>query len=199
MASQANHRPSSCREFVEDLTGHTTRRVPTTDGNASLAELWYLVYQDETGEKHTVKGTTPAIRRSLKEGLLGDAADVLASRRKLGPFEELQAHPEFRDLVLELTEAPAEPVAPSASSSRKTKSTHREETLPPREAQQLTSKAGEATAAPHIALDKTPFAWKRWRGWEWLTWLGLLAIAVLSALAAFYFIPDRLFRWWFRW
>ena len=29
MAVQPDHRPTTCREFVEDLTGHSTRRVPT--------------------------------------------------------------------------------------------------------------------------------------------------------------------------
>ncbi len=100
MAAQADHRPSSCREFVEDLTGHSTRRVPTTMSDAAIGEFWYLIYQDDTGERHTVKGTTSAIRRSLKEGLLGDADNVRASRSKAGPFEPLPVYPEFRDLVL---------------------------------------------------------------------------------------------------
>src|SRR5579871_3671023 len=41
-------RPSSCREFIEELTGKSTRRGA---GSAEVpniaAELWYLVYKDE--------------------------------------------------------------------------------------------------------------------------------------------------------
>ena len=197
MSSQADLRPASCREFVEDLTGHSTRRVPTTDVNATLGELWYLVYQDETGEKHTVKGTTPAIRRSLKEGLLGDAANVLASRTKAGPFDALQVYPEFRDLVLALSTTrrdPAAPVTPSAPPARATKSTRREDTLPPGVVRSIAPHPDQTAGAPHIALDNTRAHGSSRQGWEWLTWLGLLAVAALSALAAYYFIPDRLFR-----
>jgi hypothetical protein len=47
-----------------------------------------------------VKGNATGIRRSLKEGLLGDATNVLISRTKSGGFEPLRSHPEFRDLVV---------------------------------------------------------------------------------------------------
>jgi eukaryotic-like serine/threonine-protein kinase len=205
MASQADHRPVSCREFVEDLTGHSTRRIPTTDSRASLGEMWYLIYQDEAGDKHTVKGTTPAIRWSLKEGLLGDAANVRASRSKAGPFEMLQERPEFRDLILALpgvaeavATAPVSPstplpvAAPNVPAAR-TKSTRREDTLPPGAVQRIPRQTGEAPV-PHIELNATP-AGENWRQyWELLTWLGLIALAAASALAAYYLIPDRLFR-----
>src|SRR5262245_48144122 len=99
MNPNENLRPSSCREFVEDLTGHSTRRLPTTDSSAPITELWYLVYKDDEGTTHTVKGTTSAIRRSLREGLLGDASNVRAARSKQGPFEALRNFPEFRARV----------------------------------------------------------------------------------------------------
>jgi serine/threonine protein kinase len=103
MSSDPNMRPSSCREFVEDLTGHSTRRLSPTDTGAGEmpVDLWFLVYKDEKGVLHTVKGSMQGIRRSLKEGLLGDASNVRASRTKAGPFEPLRNHPEFRDLVVE--------------------------------------------------------------------------------------------------
>jgi eukaryotic-like serine/threonine-protein kinase len=196
MAAQADHRPASCREFVEDLTGHSTRRVPTTESSTSAGELWYLVYQDETGEKHTVKGSTTAIRRSLKEGLMGDAANVRASRSKAGPFEALTAHPEFRDLVLAavLPDDPRPdadaPVAPS--SAAQTKSTRREDSAPPL-ARPIT--APDGNPAPHIALRTTPgpSAWI-----ECLKWLTLIAVAVAAATAAYYYLPAWLFRGWLR-
>src|SRR5205807_5195424 len=100
MNPDRDNRHVSCREFVEDLTGHSTRRLPTTDSSAPISELWYLVYRDDEGATHTVKGTRSAIRRSLKEGLLGDASNVRAARSKVGPFEPLRGFPEFRDLVV---------------------------------------------------------------------------------------------------
>ena len=129
MAAQADHRPASCREFVEDLTGHSTRRVPATMSDAAIGELWYLVYQDDAGERHTVKGTTSAIRRSLKEGLLGDADNVRASRSKAGPFEPLPVYPEFRDLVLAASlpggdPTDATPAAPPAAAARRPHPVH---------------------------------------------------------------------------
>ena len=199
MASQADHRPASCREFVEDLTGHSTRRVPTTESDASPADLWYLVYQDDAGEKHTVKGTTAAFRRSLKEGLMGVAANVRASRGKAGPFESLAVYPEFRDLILALPAGrpDSSPISPSTAPSSvpnipaaRTKSTRREDTLSPSKFPPVAARTGEAPV-PHIDLAG---AGSGGRPLEWLTWLGLVALAVGSALAAYYLIPDSLFR-----
>jgi serine/threonine protein kinase len=100
MSADPEKRPDSCREFVEDLTGQSTRKVqvPQTDGVPQ--DLWYLQYKDEAGEMQLVKGNIGGIRRSLKEGLLGDASNVLASRSKSGEFLTLKSHPEFRDLVV---------------------------------------------------------------------------------------------------
>jgi serine/threonine protein kinase len=117
MSADPQRRPASCREFIEDLTGHSTRRLPSADSSTPLAELWYLVYKDEAGATHTVKGTTSAVRRSLKDGYLGDAAGVRASRSKAGPFELLASYPEFRDLVVSAAPLPsagaAEPARPA--------------------------------------------------------------------------------------
>jgi serine/threonine protein kinase len=101
MSPDPNLRPASCREFVEDLTGQSTRKVNTpSDQSGRLSDLWYLVYKDETGATHTVKGSTEGIRRSLRERLLGDASNVRAARQKSGPFEPLKGFPEFRDLLV---------------------------------------------------------------------------------------------------
>src|SRR5262249_12412414 len=108
MSPAPEQRPASCREFVEDLTGHSTKKIATADV-AAAAEQWYLVYKDEEGEPHTVKGSTQAIRRSRRDGWWGDASNVRASRAKSGPFEALKSYPEFRDLVV----SPAPVSAPS--------------------------------------------------------------------------------------
>jgi serine/threonine protein kinase len=99
MSADRERRPASCREFVEDLTGQSTRRPPPDTGQPAH-DLWYLVYKDENGTMHTVKGSTSAIRRSLREGLLGDASNIRAARTKAGPFEPLRGYPEFRDIVV---------------------------------------------------------------------------------------------------
>jgi serine/threonine protein kinase len=103
-------RQASCREFVEELTGKTTRRSPTPEvAGPPTAELWYLVYRDENGTPHTVKGSVNAIRKSLRDGLLGDAENVRASRTKAGPFEPLTSFPEFREIITPTAPAPAMP------------------------------------------------------------------------------------------
>src|SRR5205823_407510 len=78
MSADPEQRPVTCREFVEDLTGHTTRKVSTLPGAGTSQEVWYLMYVDDEGAKHLVKGNTQGIRRSLKEGLLGDASNIRA-------------------------------------------------------------------------------------------------------------------------
>jgi serine/threonine protein kinase len=127
MSADPNLRPVSCREFIEDLTGHSTRKVSTpTDSSAAVqtADLWYLVYKDDDGTMHTVKGSTEGIRRSLKERLLGDASNVRACRQKSGPFEPLKIYPEFRDLVVSLTGASAAtPTSPASKSNNTAAST----------------------------------------------------------------------------
>ena len=112
-------RPATCREFVEDLLGRSTRpsdRVSTAPGEP---EIWYLRYTDDAGKACLVKGTRGAVRRSLKEGLLGDARHVSGSRAKSGPFKALSQWAEFRDLCLGTTRvetgpAPAAEVEPLA-------------------------------------------------------------------------------------
>lgn len=114
MSADRDKRPNSCREFVEDLTGHSTRRVtaPMDTGSAAAGDVWYLVYKDENGTLHTVKGSTNAIRRSLRDGMLGDASNIRAARTKAGPFESLRGHAEFRDIMVA-----AAPVSVAAAAS----------------------------------------------------------------------------------
>jgi hypothetical protein len=170
MSADPNQRPRTCREFVEDLVGHSTRRVPTTDSSTPLQELWYLIYKDEAGVMHTVKGSTSAIRRSLKDGLLGDASNVRASRLKAGPFESLRDFPEFRDLVV--TAAPLD-VPPAPSGVTPTRASRPEPPQP------------EApSAAPHIALGDEQDGGPA----EWVKWAFLFALFVASAAVAFWLI-----------
>ena len=115
MSADPEARPASCREFVEDLTGRSTRKMPADRKTASgQPELWYLVFKDDEGSTHTVKGTVAGIRRSLREGVLGDASNVRASQTKDGDFQPLRSFPEFRDLVIAVA-----PMGASAGNSTK--------------------------------------------------------------------------------
>jgi hypothetical protein len=185
MSADPEQRPSSCREFVEDLTGQSTRKLPSTgDSGPANADVWYLVYKDEEGVSHTVKGSIAAIRRSLKDGLLGDASNVRASRTKTGPFENLRSYPEFRDLVI----APAPLAVPRGGT---TPPTSRPEatvpTLPSSSRQTVPLPVPTDDGMPHIDLDGS--RGNQSQGVEWLKWLLLLLIAVATAVIAFFLLP----------
>ncbi len=195
MSADAEQRPRSCREFIEDLTGHSTRRVSGTPRAAGPQDLWYLIYKDENGTTHTVKGTMSAIRRSLRDGLLGDADNVRASRAKAGPFEPLRDHPEFRDLLV--TAAPLALPADAAGADEPTSSRDKGPGASPLAVPVVPSAlAGTSSgprAAPHIAMgnDKPAFS----TGPGWMAWAILVVLAVGSALAAYLFVPERWWRW----
>lgn len=202
MSADPTQRAASCREFIEDLTGHSTRKTTTmSTSGEGVADLWYMVYKDEEGVVHTVKGTMNGIRRSLKEGLLGDASNVRVSRVKGGPFETLKNHPEFRDLVVE----PA--TMPGGSSKR-----------PPTPAGGLATPLPEPMPPPtpaEVVVEKTPSSVKPvkvsapepdptpappttpptiyltpTRGTpEWVKWLILLLVALAAGIAGYFLMP----------
>jgi serine/threonine protein kinase len=111
MSAEPDRRPASCREFLEDLTGqsrnsHRTGAHAVVPANPAT-DIWYMVYKDETGAAHTVKGSTEGIRNALQNHLLGDATTILVSRTKTGQFAPLMNVPEFRDLVVNPAPLPA--------------------------------------------------------------------------------------------
>ncbi len=185
-------RPATCREFVEDLTGHSTRRSATQIMSSPSQDLWFLVYLDETGAQHTVKGTTAAIRRSLKEGLLGDASNIRASRTKTGPFEALRGFPEFRDLVFALPPAAAPPAAPSSKPLRSTagssppgSSGKGRRMVPSGPTIALPAAPNGQSAAPRISLDEPGTSGSG--ALDWRLWLILVGVFAGSAVAAYYY------------
>src|SRR5262249_4649627 len=196
MSPERNRRPASCREFVEDLTGHSTRRRSGSNAGVPTAEVWYLVYKDEMGTTHTVKGSTSAIRRSLKDGLLGDAENVRASRSKSGPFESLRGYPEFRDLLvsaaaLAVPQPASRAVKPPPVSDPGPKKSAPDTTAPqPRDAKPPRSGPGSTPEAPHIALGAGEAeAESEGASYDWLKWVLLVILAVVSAGVAYWLTP----------
>jgi serine/threonine protein kinase len=185
MSGDKEQRPGSCREFVEDLTGHSTRRVNTAELNAAVQDVWYLIYCDDEGEQHTVKGSMAAIRRSLKDGLLGDASNVLAGRTKNGPFEPLRSYPEFRDLVV----VPAPLTVPSSSSGAVNAPRPSGAPSNPRGRPEGSRKLppGGRPDVPEIALGAEPGAGAVVL--EWVKWSAfLLFVAGLTAVVAWFLL-----------
>ena len=189
MSADPAMRPATCREFVEDITGHSTRRPPPSESSNPL-EMWYLVYKDEEGTAHTVKGNTGAIRRSLKEGLLGDASNIRAARTKQGPFESLRSHPEFRDLVVAaapLSMASASALGPKLATPSSPAPSVRDSSVV--SGQLPAPPALPIPLAPHIAMTKGRS--RRGQSREWLKWLMLLALVGAGMAAAFWLFPAR--------
>jgi serine/threonine protein kinase len=100
MDPDPKQRPASCREFIDELSSPSGRKGSSKSSSSlSPQELWYLVFKDEDGIRHMVKGTVAGIRRSLKEGRLGDASNVLAGRTKETANQPLLTYVEFKDLA----------------------------------------------------------------------------------------------------
>lgn len=181
MSADPDKRPATCREFVEDLIGHSTRRVATVKDGVAGPDLWYLIYHDEEGATHTVKGSTMAIRRSLKDGHLGDAANVRGSRSKTGPFEKLSDYPEFRDLLVTAAALPMPGTTPPRGEAMAPpKPQVREPTAVPLS----TSGRGLPQVPPRIALDDPVEEGPAGIGVA--TWALLFLVAAISAGVAFF-------------
>lgn len=191
MSAKAEMRPETCREFVEDLTGRSTRKMALQEPGAAPGDIWYLVYVDEgTGETKTVKGTTAAIRTSLKEGVMGDASNVRASRTKdADKLEPLRNYPEFRDLVIE--PAPLNPTPASAIPTTKVPIMGgKSPTATPTRTKELTkvSQSGAASSAdaPRIDLGTTPPT-----PVDWMQWILLAVVVIATAVGAFFLAPWK--------
>ena len=116
MDSDPDTRPSSCREFVEDLVGKSTRKsavntpaLEKTNIKQPSDPIWFMAYNDDLGKLHVVKGTAKAIRRSFKDGILEDPGKYKLGKSAEGPFEEMKIFPEFRDLAVHLTKPNSTP------------------------------------------------------------------------------------------
>jgi hypothetical protein len=207
MSASPDARPASCREFVEDLYGKSTRPASQASADQPVEQdIWYLVYQDETGASHTVKGGTEGICKALRDGLLGDAGNIIACRNKQGPFLPLRNYPEFRLLIVQpepmappsLT--PTKPPAPGLPSGpwpeKATTPTAQVGGLRPRAATPARS-AATATAdrlQPRPArgrLPQIPLINTRRAGFDMLLWAIVLVVALGTAFGVYYMFPPN--------
>jgi serine/threonine protein kinase len=184
MSADPEQRPASCREFMEDLTGHATRRLASAATSAGT-DVWYLVYKDDEGEVHTVKGSTAAIRRSLRDGVLGDAANVRASKAKAGPFEPLRGFAEFRDMVVPAPSVNTPPATPTATTPA---GGVRVPAKPSKVESTVHHKPAAATMPSPPRIDLAPLPDSSPRSLEWLKWIGVIAVALASAGLAYYLL-----------
>ncbi len=184
MAADPVRRQSSCREFVEELTGKSTRRA-SGEVPAVAGELWYLVYRDENGTPHTVKGSVNAIRKSLRDGLLGDAENVRASKTKAGPFEPLTSYPEFRELLVPATPANAPPAVRAPRSGTNLGGRPAAPAAPPAARPPTPVGSAPPSDPPHIMLPPAENPGTS----ELIRWLFLLLVALVSAAVAWWLMP----------
>jgi serine/threonine protein kinase len=170
MNADPEQRPASCREFVDELTGQSTRQAASPASGSTAHDLWYLLYKDEEGAPHMVKGTVSAIRRSLKENLLGDATNIRAGKTKAGAFEPLRSYREFRDLA----------GSPAAAAETAARSNNSSADVGGKKGR--AKKPGQSTkqpaTIPHIPLE--PKETKR-VDWVKLALLGVLLAAAMGA------------------
>jgi hypothetical protein len=171
MDANPEKRPRSCSEFVEDLTG--SKPIPVQAEEAVREPWWYLQYTDEEGKPHLVKGRMSGIRRSVKEGRLGDVDKVLICRTKTGAYGPLRSYPEFRDLI----------------GGRRREAANTPNNLPSSSTDAGIGGSGELSSSgenrpfqmPHIALETTPSHTMEWVTMTLLL-LGAVAIGIVTAL-----------------
>ncbi|GIW81795.1 MAG: hypothetical protein KatS3mg105_3602 [Gemmatales bacterium] len=153
MDKEPANRHRSCAEFIAELTGEQVSPPPTAPPAVTQPsnDIWYLVYKDEFGTTHSVKGPTAAIRESLAKGLLGDAANIRICRTKTGRFTPLRSHPEFRDVLGDESTATV-PRAAATTTRGWTPSHSRSPSSPPNVAPPPDSEMSELTKTAILAL-----------------------------------------------
>lgn len=169
MHPDAKVRQISCMEFIADLVKGNGPAGAPSRADSAPPDVWYLIYKDDEGTTHTVKGSTAGIRRSFQEGLLGDASNIRASRSKTGTFEPLLSMPEFRDLA--------------ASLQPESRSTPTPQHIPSVRTHAGTTSSRASDPAPHIPLESgNP------RMPEWMKMTLLAGVAMVVGMVIFYFM-----------
>lgn len=109
MDAEPNNRPQSARSFIDLLKGNSSPNPSvqaSKNGKAATppADMWYVIFSDENGKEKKVKGTTAAIEKQLKMGLI--RGDARLSRQRGGPFEPVQKFKDFARILLSDTAEP---------------------------------------------------------------------------------------------
>ena len=153
-----------------------------------------MIYKDEEEVVHTVKGTMNGIRRSLKEGLLGDAGNVRISRSKGGPFEALKNHPEFRDLVIEPATMPG--VTKRTAEATPCAANPHQATLPTLPVEPTTSDPSSLSlpqlpSNPNVNAPQPPTIHLQHAYHQpvWVKWLIFFFFALATGLAGYVLVP----------
>lgn len=207
MSGDPETRPASCRDFVEDLIGQSTRPAGKPESAIGSGDMWYIVYNDPDGATRTAKGTAKAIRRSIREGKLGDPAKARGSRCTTGPFELLDQYLEFRDLILGPSEGPALSETSMVNLSRLAGAIPPDITTPPPPPARLDRDAPEETAAADKPLNPVETAPEEelpapaetaenpspsWLASPWTQMLLLIAVTTGTMLLAMWFLfPSK--------
>jgi eukaryotic-like serine/threonine-protein kinase len=199
MSADPNQRPGSCREFVEDLTGQSTRMDDEPDasadgqGEGEADTTWYAVYNDTDGLPHTASGTAVELRDVIKGGACGPLDEVRLSRSPEGPFSPLDGFPEFRDLVVKPGSGP--PLSPASAANlakRNPLNQGRERVIDPAPAAQ---NSGPVVEDLHLSIPVKPKKKKKKRrqeprSQEIMRILVILVLGVATAvLAVKYLFP----------
>jgi serine/threonine protein kinase len=174
-------RPATCREFLEDLTGESSRPLDGVGPDTP----WHVAYVDKSGEPKTLVGTTAEVRRGMKAGRFGDLATVQLARGSHGEIRFGRDYPEFRDIVL------SRPLAP-----------------PPSETPTVEVPAADITAEldvlppsvlPRTPVPESPAAIPLAAGMpslndfqpapDWGAWMTLAFVSVAAAVGGYFVLP----------
>ncbi len=191
MSPDPAHWPSSCREFVEDLTGQS-ERVPTPVEEAldvTIQSFWHVLYRDDADVIHATRESTDGVRRVLQDGSLGDAEELRLSRRPQGPFEPARNFAEFRDLMLMLPTRTVDDTR-SAETIEVPVPTPRDEPPTPSSARLKAATPMPVSAGPLIDLASPGTS-----SFDWLVWFTLLALAGAAAIIGYLILPGLHWRW----
>jgi hypothetical protein len=190
MSLDRSQRPATCREFVEDLTGQSTRKIaPQAKGDR--ADLWYMVYNDDQGIVHTARGSLEGIRRSVQRGRLGNIGAIRIGRSKTGPLAPLRYYPEFRDLaVCTAMPTPSACAATPAPATRATVAAAPRSVSPPARSIRAPAPNAESTS-PRLPAHAAPFISvpNHAAGSDHFKWFVLFLVALASAAAGYYLLP----------
>jgi eukaryotic-like serine/threonine-protein kinase len=198
MSPDPAHRPASCREFVEDLTGETDRvQTPVEEAalDVTLANLWHVLYRDPDDIIHATRESTEGVRRVLQDGSLGDAGELRLSRRPQGPFEPARNFAEFRDLMVAIPRrtaglAPVVSAPPVADEFEEVAPSLHDQPMTPLPGRMKVATPGPVSAGPHIDLASHAHS-----SFDWLVWFTLLVLALTAAVVGYLILPGLRWRW----